>query len=115
MDFIKQHTSLIFIAAIVLLGAFGFYYYAGSGSSDVLTASGTTIPEGQNILALLTKVQKIKLNDAIFSDPVFLSLTDFGTTLPPQPIGRTNPFAPLSGLSSGASTVTTQTATSSAH
>lgn len=101
MDFIKQHATLVFIAAIVLLGVFGYYYYFSQPQGDVLSAS-SSIPEGQSILSLLTNVQSVKLDDSIFQDQVFQSLTDFGTTIPPEPVGRTNPFAAVGAVSTQA-------------
>lgn len=48
----------------------------------------------RDFLALFSNIKNIKLNDAIFSDPAFISLHDSSITLTPDGNeGRPNPFA----------------------
>mgnify|MGYP001570577003 CR=1 FL=1 len=48
----------------------------------------------KDFLALFSNIKNIKLNDAIFSDPAFVSLHDSSITLTPDGTeGRPNPFA----------------------
>lgn len=52
--------------------------------------------ENAEILRVLGSIQSIKLNDNIFSNPVFLELKDSRFTIPkPSLIGRANPFRPI--------------------
>ena len=55
----------------------------------------------KELLVTLTNLRTIRLDDSIFSDPSFISLADYGVTIPPQPVGRRNPFAPLPMFSPG--------------
>lgn len=55
----------------------------------------TTSPVSQEILATLGNLRTIKLDNSIFSDPLFISLSDFGVNIPPAAAGRRNPFAPV--------------------
>ena len=48
-------------------------------------------------MSLLQKIESITIDDAIFSDPVFRSLSDFSQTISKEPAGRLDPFAPISG------------------
>lgn len=50
---------------------------------------------GRELLTTLARLKSTKLDTSIFSDPVFVSLRDFGVEIAPQPVGRRNPFAAL--------------------
>ena len=84
---------------ILAIAAFWLYltYFSGSSTSskDSLTASGDDSPLSQDILITLSNLHTIQLDNSIFSDPLFTSLTDYGVAIPPQNAGRRNPFAPL--------------------
>ena len=94
MDFLKNKfvTTGIMIAVVVGLG---YYVWTSSSSSPLLTTAGETSPLSENILTTLTQLNTITLDDALFKDPVFQSLSDFGVTIPCQDAGRNNPFAPV--------------------
>lgn len=84
------------IVAVLALIYFGFSSLSASPSLSSTDAS-TSSPISQNLLVTLTNLRTIKLDGSIFSDPTFVSLTDFGVVIPPPPsVGRTNPFAPAS-------------------
>lgn len=103
MDFLKQNKILTAGGAIVLLVV--FYYAFFSSSSDpapLLEENAQGVgDEAAELLAALSGLQTIKLDNSIFVDPkepaqrVFRSLTDFGVDIPKQNVGRRNPFLPL--------------------
>lgn len=96
MQFIKDNKLYIGIILIALLGVwFYMIYFSGSSPSATLNADSSTSPLSQDILVTLSRVHTIKLDDTIFKDPIFTSLTDFGVPITPQKAGRRNPFAPL--------------------
>jgi hypothetical protein len=103
MDFLKQNSSAIGFGVLLLVGIIVYTtFFAGSPSSPAaLTASDADTALSQKLLVTLQNLHTIKLDNSIFSDPAFQSLTDFGVVLPPQQPGRRNPFAPLGGVSSG--------------
>jgi len=82
---------------IILIAVIGYWAYNAflSGGSDALLTTQTVSPLSQEILTTLSSLNTIRLDNTIFSDPVFTSLTDYGVTIPPENIGRRNPFAPL--------------------
>lgn len=86
----------------VLVLALGYYVWGMSSSGPLLTGGeeGAASPLSQEILATLSQIHTIDLNPKLFTDPSFVSLTDFGVTIPPQQAGRRNPFAPIGGASS---------------
>ena len=97
MTFLLDNKTTLMAA---LLGALliGGYYVFWGGSSEpslVQTQVESASLEGQQLLAILGDLHALTLDDAIFKDPVFVSLNDYGVVIPVQPLGRSNPFAPV--------------------
>jgi hypothetical protein len=108
MDFLKQNKTMIIGAVVLLLGAYVYFtYFSGPPSSPTLTASDASITLSQNLLVTLQNLHTIQLDDSIFSEPAFISLNDFGVTIPLQSVGRSDPFLPLGSSATPASTPTT--------
>ncbi len=87
------------ILGLLLIGSVLYVYfnYFRDDSSAPLTSSADSSVASPDLLATLSDLHTITLDSGIFSDPVFLSLTDFGVEIPPQNVGRHNPFAPIGG------------------
>lgn len=82
----------VIVAAVVAL----YFYSSSSGGGAILTSSmEAESPVSHEILATLGNLRTIRLDDSIFKDPLFMSLSDFGVTIPPAAAGRRNPFAPV--------------------
>ncbi len=113
MDFLRSNKTLIGGLVVAIAVVYGIWQYSqtGSGGSS-LSATPTTSAAGADLLVALTNLQAVKLDDSIFSDPAFQSLSDFGVTLPAQPLGRPNPFSALSGAGAGGPAVLPQNITS---
>lgn len=103
------------IIAVVILGAIGFggWLYANRDVSDPFEDEllvGIPVTEANpidgDLLKALQDLQRLSLDASIFSNPVWLTLVDFGKELAPQAAGRQNPFAPL-GATAPAQTGTT--------
>lgn len=60
------------------------------------TGADSTSPAEREILSTLLELRGITLDGAILTDPSFRSLQDYSTEIVSEPIGRRNPFAPLS-------------------
>ena len=97
MDFIKENKGIAGIAIAVIVGVGAYFAYSAGKTDELLTATSSTPTSqvSQELLITLGDLRSIKLDDSIFSDPVFLSLVDFGIDIPLQPVGRDNPFSPL--------------------
>lgn len=103
---IKNAIIFIAIAAVLALGYVFFIKKSPLGANLVSTwgvdAGAAHVPLSadsvdKDFLPLLLSVKNIRLNDSIFSDPAFMSLTDSSIVLiPDMNEGRPNPFAPLS-------------------
>ena len=98
METIKKYKNvLIGMATLLLLFIVYSFFFAGGGpptTSPLSTVEQGATP-GEDLVPLLQRLQSIKLDASVLASPVFLSLKDFGQTIPPQPVGRPNPFAPL--------------------
>jgi hypothetical protein len=96
MQFINDNKYYIGLIVIILVGLWAYMtYYQGPSSDASLSSDDTGSPLSQDVLVTLSHVKAITLDPSIFSDPVYQSLNDFGVTIPLQPIGRRNPFAPV--------------------
>ena len=102
---IKQHKILAGVAVVVLV-AIGWFFISGGasaptpllGTSDVsasVSGNATVGVVDRELQDTLDKVRAIQLNNQVLTDPIFLSLTDIGQQIVPEPFGRPNPFAPL--------------------
>ena len=102
----KNKNILIVAAILVVLGVAGYFYATRDRTGDALLtatdfSTSTSAVDG-DLLTALRQLKQLKLDASIFSNPVWESLTDFSSAIPPQPAGRPNPFLPLDGVSSSA-------------
>lgn len=96
MNLFRQYQSAItFIVVVgVLYLGYQFFFAAPTEDALIVTTEQGAGPD-QDLIALLFELKSIRLDNAIFGDPLFQSLNDFGQTLVQEPVGRQNPFAPL--------------------
>jgi len=94
MNILKNKFVVGGVGAVLIL-TLAYYLWTSAENSALLTTNDGTSPLSQEILLTLGQLHTIRLDPAIFTDPVFASLTDFGVTIPPQNAGRRNPFAPV--------------------
>jgi hypothetical protein len=103
---------MVVIGVIVAAVAVLYFYMSSSGGGATLTSSAdVNTPVSNEILATLGNLRTIKLDNSLFSDQLFMSLSDFGVTIPPAAAGRRNPFAPVGQGNAAATTQTTPAAT----
>ncbi len=103
MDWIKKHVGLVAILVVVVV--IGVWFGMSGGgveaepllTTDVINDSGSPTEDtaDRDLVETLLTLRAITLSGTIFNDPAFRSLQDFGTTIVPEPVGRSNPFAPL--------------------
>lgn len=98
----KTSANTLMIAAAALIVAAGAYWYffTGNSNSPALTQVGGGGSAAQaQFQTLVGELSPITFDTSIFSDPRFNALTDLATPVSPEPVGRTDPFATLSGIS----------------
>ncbi len=104
MEFISRYKWILIGLGVVVAG---FFWYASSGKKapDAVltteTAKETVNSADKDLVETLLTLRAVTLSGTIFSDPAFNSLKDFGTQIVPEPIGRPDPFAPLSARTAG--------------
>lgn len=96
-DFIDSNKWLIGGVLLMGLVVWGYFAFFRGQEGPLLsgTGEGEASPISEELLVTLSNLHVIRLDDSIFSDPIFLSLSDFGVTIPPEQVGRRNPFAPV--------------------
>lgn len=109
MPAVLQNKRVLALVAAFALIAFSLLVFGGGGGGaavpqspaapylSVAPADSADAVVGQDLLAALALLKTIQLDTSLFSDPIFKSLSDWGKAIPPQPVGRRNPFAPLGG------------------
>lgn len=107
MAFFSQHKMLIALIAIIVVGV-GWYGLYGVPELPILSSEAlpASTDPGQDVVRTLSQMHAISLSSALFSDPAFRSLKDFGTQIMTEPVGRANPFAPYGAPNSPAATST---------
>ena len=95
MDFYRRYQTAILFIVVVWVAYAGYQFFFASTGDPVLTVSEEATSADQEFIALLFELRGITLDNAVFGDPVFKSLSDFSLELVPEPVGRDNPFAPL--------------------
>ena len=117
-----QSTSKIpaIIGILLVVCAVGYYFYSTSNapvSSDssltlTTTTSGGNGEVGSDVLSLLSEIKGLNIDTSFFQTPVYESLTDFSVTIPSEPVGKSNPFEPLTGSAFSVPSLATPVATS---
>lgn len=92
MKHLFSNTKFTGALVVVVVAALLYYWYS-SGSTPLLSDSSNS-PASVEILRALEGLHTVTLDSTVFEDPVFNSLSDFGVVIPPEPVGRRNPFAP---------------------
>ena len=115
MGFLMRHKLIIILAVVVAGIAWwglsgGLFSSTPSSDTSLLTtqgADGITNPADQTLVATLLQLRAVTLSGTIFSEPAFTALQDFSTQIISEPVGRPNPFGPI--------TVAATTSASSNH
>src|SRR3989344_5650308 len=96
IQFLKDNKMLTLGGIVVICGALVYFmFFAGTSGDPVVVEQDETSNVSRELIITLSNLNTIRLDDSIFKDPVFLSLSDFGVQIPLQNVGRRNPFAPL--------------------
>ncbi len=104
----KTNSSTILILVTVLAVAAGAYWYffAGTGNAPPLTTSTDVNSKQAEFQTLLGELQSIKFDTTIFDDTRFKALVDITVPVSSETVGRTDPFASVSGAGASAANAT---------
>ena len=109
MSFLRENgKQFMLIAVLIIATAFVYVFFIRAPApTDGGIATVTPVGTGETsdeILLLLLDLRSYKLNDldlTVFADPIFQSLVNFTVPVPSETPGRSNPFAPFEGISTG--------------
>lgn len=96
----SSKKTIWIIVIIVVIAAVAYFYF--EGASVPSTSGLLQTPESPDVttqvIGLLAQIQAIRIDSALFTDPAYQTLRDYSVAIPPQNVGRTNPFAPIPGV-----------------
>ncbi len=98
-----SRNNLILIICLIIVVGGGLYYFLffnNDTGAAINSTPGAASDAELSFITLVSKLDPIVFNTAILSDPRFTTRTDIRTTIVPEPAGRKDPFAPLSGVPS---------------
>ena len=90
---------MLLVGVIAVAGVIYYTFFSGD-EEEALTNDGISGKEQvqletETLLARIQDLSQIKIDQSLFSDPRFMSLTNWRVELPEESSGRTNPFAPI--------------------
>lgn len=95
----NSNTILIIIVTLVVAAGAYWYFFTGTENQSPLTETTTENQAQTQFQMLVSKLQPISFDTKIFSDQRFTSLVDLATPISAETIGRSDPFASLTGVS----------------
>ena len=100
MQFLLKNKLSIGIGIAAVVAVLSYVVFFGKEEGALLESTQTNglgSPVSRELLIVLGDLRMVTLDSSLFADPSFKGLVDFGVAIPLQPVGRRNPFAPLSG------------------
>lgn len=91
-------TPFIIAAIVIIIGAY-WYYSTQTGNQPPLTTGTEGNPLQMRFKTLVGELKSISFDTSIFAESRFTSLVDLATPVSPEMPGRSDPFAPIPGIS----------------
>ncbi|MEK7579417.1 MAG: hypothetical protein AAB460_02730 [Patescibacteria group bacterium] len=99
---------IVLVILILLFVAYKFFVQKDEAPAlSTETSENLPAEAGGDLLSLLLELRSLTLGGKVLSDPAFATLEDFTVSIPPEPIGRRNPFAPIGAVTTPVGTTTT--------
>ncbi len=95
---INTQTIIISVVGVLLIGGAYLYFFPATPAQSPLSATTPASADEQQFLSLAGELDTVSFDSSIFTDPRFNSLVDLTIQVTPEPLGRSDPFAPLPGL-----------------
>ncbi|MDO8575955.1 MAG: hypothetical protein Q7R90_01430 [bacterium] len=107
MQSLLQHKLILVLSGLALAGLIWYGLSPSPPEGDLVSSPATEDAQvDQGIVPTLLTLRAVKLDGTIFSAGAFTRLKDFSTEIVEEPVGRSNPFAPLSARTSTQTTFT---------
>lgn len=94
---LKPNNILIIVATLIVLAGVYWYFFTGTGNEPPLSA-GAAPSDAQAKFETLVSQLPISFDTSIFNDARFNALVDITKPVAPEPVGRTDPLAPIPGI-----------------
>ena len=79
---------------MLILMVCGFYFYKTYFTNETILEQNVKVEQlGNRVLDLNNKLQSVRLDQGLFSYPLYNDLVDFSKPIPSIPFGRQNPFS----------------------
>lgn len=91
MKTLSKNKGILAVVAILILTMYLYNLFFKSETTPAPNESSAS-SIGDDLLKMHGKLQKVTLDQSLFSSPGFLKLTDFSSSIPQQTTGRPNPF-----------------------
>lgn len=104
MAILQNKILMLVLGGVLVAGVVWYSFLRDRGSEALLQTTDLTqgTEADADIVNTLLDLRAVSLSGTIFTDPAFLRLKDFGSQIVPEPVGRSNPFAPISGQGAAA-------------
>jgi hypothetical protein len=97
---LTKYKKIIIVVLISVIAFFVYSFFFGANKDDSLIKSVANTPSGADVIGSeiiqsLNQIETLQLDRSIFEDPVYRSLVDHSQPIPKEPVGRDNPFSPI--------------------
>ncbi len=103
-------NKVVIIVLSTILAVTVWYMLRDAAPENQLVTENFAVGKVQverDIVATLLQLRSVSLDGTVFSNPAFRSLQDFGSQIVTEPVGRQNPFSPISAESANTPVATT--------
>lgn len=107
-NMVKRNMWLLLGIGVVVAALAWYGLSSGGASTGLLSSSNGSGSADSDVVSTLLQLRSITLSGGIFSDPLFATLRDFSTDIIPEPVGRPDPFAPISPTATTTETAATK-------
>jgi len=91
METLKKNKGTLAAIALFVVAIFLYNFFFKSEAITVPSESSASAI-GDDLIKIRGDLQKVTLDQSVFSSSGYLLLTDFSTAIPEQATGRSNPF-----------------------
>ena len=102
MDSSSKKTWIISLLIIAAATLAYFTFFSEPDPNLYATLEGTQESNlvGAQVLSMLNQIRSLDIDSEFFKSSAYTSLNDYSVQVPPQNVGRPNPFAPVPGIRS---------------
>ena len=95
---LNQTAILIIITALIVATGAYWYFFIYNATEATISTEAVPSAETAQFQALAAQLKSVDLKTDIFDDARFRYLVDSSVAVIDEPHGRTDPFAPVSGI-----------------